>query len=174
MSEAPTPRPGPETGPSNGPPPNPALARSNPGQAAEQLMRLTLSPSSTVDDIIRRLYVPFCGDIILSNADDLRIYVDSILNSNIDTGRNIVGVVDTQIISQVNFNDARWFLQHNDRANQIIAQCVRNGIASPSDHMVTVCVRMMDLQKEALAEIIVDKQSRLIKLVACSAPRCRY
>ena len=62
----------------------------------------------------------------------------------------------------------------DNAAKQMIAQCVRNGIVSPLDHMVTVCVRMVDLQKEALTEVIVDRQSRLIKLFAFSAPRCGH
>jgi hypothetical protein len=158
--------------------PKPPTQQRNPAQAAEQLMRLTAElwergPKDTesTDDIIRRLHVPFCADIILSNADDLRLYLESI-DSDHELGRKIVSVVDTQLISQVDFRDLRWIM-HNDAAKQRIAQCLRNGIASPLDHMVTVCVRMVDLHKEVLAEVIVDRQSNLIKSVAVSAtPAC--
>lgn len=172
MPGAPTTRPGPETGPSKRPPPNTALPKGNPAQAAEQLIRLDLNPSGNVDEYIRRMHVPFCADIILSNADDLRIYLESTPDN--DSGRTIVSVVDSQIISQVNFRDLRWIM-HEDAAKQMIAQCLRNGIASPLDHMVTVCVRMVDLHKEVLVEVIVDRQSSLIKSVAVSAtPACTH
>ena len=172
MPGAPTTRPGPETGPSKRPPANTALPKGNPAQAAEQFIRLDLNPSGNVDEAIRRMHVPFCADIILSNADDLRIYLESTPDN--DHGRTIVSVVDLQIISQVNFRDLRWIM-HDDAAKQTVAQCLRNGIASPLDHMVTVCVRMVDLHKEVLAEVIVDRQSSLIKSVAVSAtPACSH
>jgi hypothetical protein len=170
MPGAPTTRPGPETGPSKRPPPNTALPKGNPAQAAEQFIRLDLNRSRNVDEIIRRLHVPFCADIILSNADDLRIYLES-RDSDNDYGRIIVSVVDSQIISQVNFNDMRWYM-HDYKAKEIIAQCLRNDVVSPLDHMVTVCVRMVDLQTEGLAEVIVDRQSSLIKSLAVSVRKC--
>ena len=166
----PSPRPGAETRPSPGPPPNPALPRSNPAQAAEQFMRLGLNPSSTVDDVIGLYHVPYCGDVILSNADDLRLYLESKNNDN-DIGRTIVGVVDTQLISEIDVNGLRWS-NHDIAAKRKIAQCVRNGIASLLDHMVSVCVKMVDLKKEALVEVIVDRKSKLIKLFAFSASTC--
>jgi hypothetical protein len=115
MPGAPTTRPGHETGPPKRPPPNTALPRSNPAQSAEQFMRL-----KSTDDVIRRLHVPFCADIILSDADDLRLYLESIYSKSIHSdnyGREIVSVVDTQVISQINFNDMRWFM-HDDAAKK--------------------------------------------------------
>jgi hypothetical protein len=165
----PTPRSGP--GASNKPTPKTALPKSNPAKAAEQLARLELNPSTTVDNVIERYHVPYCGDIILSNVDDLRLYLDS-KKDDTDLGRTIVSVVETQILSDVNFNSIRWLKYYNAPAKARIAQCIRNGIASPLDNMVTLCVRMVDVKKEMLIEVIVDRHSGLVKLGALSAPSC--
>lgn len=162
-----------EPGPPKMPPPKaPPPPGSNPAQVAEHFVRLAFSPSSTVDDIIGLLHVPFCAerDIILSSADDLRTYVES-LDSDNDIGKYIVSVVGTQIINQIDFRDLSWFYR-DDKAKQTIGRCLQNDIVSPSDYMITICVRMMDLKKDVLTDVIVDKKSRLIKLFTASANRC--
>lgn len=172
----PTPRSGPDTGASNRPTPKIALPKSNPAEAAEQLVRLELNPSTTVDDIIERHHVPYCGDIVLSSADDLRLYLESEMHDNDirkTIGRTIVSLVGTRLLSDVDFNSIRWIRYYDAPAKGRIAQCLRNRIAAPLDHMVTLCLRMVDLQKEALIEVIVDRQSGLVKLAEVSASSCR-
>ena len=168
----PSPRPGAETGPSNRPPANTAVPKSNPAQAAEHFVRLGFSDSSTVDDIIGLLHVPFCAerDIILSNADDLRTYLES-TNSDSGIGKYIVSVIRTEVVGQIDFRDLSWVVR-DYKAKEMIARCLQNDIVSPSDNMVSICVRMVDLKKEVLTDVIVDKKSRLIKLFAVSANRC--
>jgi hypothetical protein len=78
MRGAPTPKSRPDTGESNRQTPKTALPKSNPAEAAEQFTRLAFKPSTTVNDIIERFHVPHCAEIILSSADDLRLYLENL------------------------------------------------------------------------------------------------
>jgi hypothetical protein len=129
--------------------------------AATQVMRLILDSSSTADDIIKRLSVPFCAGNILPTASDVRDFVEAGKQPNVDNGRFHVRVKDTKVVGELNFGSAITALTYGVNTLDAIQQCME--LIVPLDYIVVVEANMIDMNKSGSFNFIVGRESGLIK-----------
>jgi hypothetical protein len=149
---------------STDPPPPPPEPRKDPASTAAEFMRSRLTPGKSVDELLAQSSVPFCSyDIetglqIFYAVSDLRsIYGES--DPAVDAGLASIGHTAVSIRSVQTVQD------YMSRAAPGVAaeECLRQQVIYEHDYVVGVQVHLVDQQREVSMDLVVDRQTGLVK-----------
>ena len=155
LSPPPSARPSPSPAPSR-----PEGSRDKAISAAIQLTQLLSKESSSSDEIMSKLQVPFCSLTAIYTTDDLRPRFE---NRGPDVGRMVVSLANINTLGGINFGNAITIVELGSDTVANIRKCASYGIFMPLDYLITVNFQIREIGRNGILDYIVDGKTGLVK-----------